>query len=228
MKTVDEARDLAKALSSTSKLVGLNTRLAITDMDQPLGRTVGNALEVEEAAMVLTGNEPSRFCELCLRLAALTLVAAEATWDLDSGYDRAREALVSGAALLKAQSWFEAQGADPTILVRPDLLTLAPVRRRVHARAAGWISEVHAETVGQVAVELGAGRMRKEDPIDPGVGIEVHVEIGSEVVEGKPVFTIHARDEAAAERAERELSAAVRISADKIEFRDPVIEIVEV
>jgi pyrimidine-nucleoside phosphorylase len=225
MKSVEAARELAGALGETARLAGLKARLAITDMSQPLGRTVGNALEVMEAAAVLTGNEPSRFCELCLRLAALTLVAAEVTWDLESGYDRARGALVDGSALLKAESWFEAQGADPTVLVRPDLLPQAAYRHRIEAPNEGFVSEINAEAVGHAAVLIGAGRVTKEDLIDPSAGIEVHVEVGSQIQKGQPVFTIHARDESSALAVSDSLTHAIRVSETRVDFIDPVIEI---
>lgn len=225
MKSIDDARVLAAALSETGKLAGLNLRLAITDMSQPLGRTVGNALEVEEAVSVLTGNEPSRFAELCMRLAALTLVAAGVTWDLESGYVRAHEALASGAALRKAEAWFEAQGADPAVLVRPDLLPQAPTQRRLAADKSGWVAEVRADTVGQAVVDLGGGRKRKEDAINPSVGIEVHVEVGREVKEGDALLTIHAAGDADAESALGSLSRAIRISEAPVAFVDPIIEI---
>jgi len=226
MKTLDAARELANALAATAKLAGLNARLAITDMSQPLGRTVGNALEVGEAGMVLTGNEPSRFCELCVDLAALTLVAAGETWDMDTGREKARRAFASGQALQKAEAWFEAQGGDPAVLVRPDKLPRAPVQKQVFAGRAGWIEEIHADIVGQVVVELGGGRTKKEDRIDPSVGVEVHREVGLPVASDQPVFTIHARDEASCGAAVERLTKSVSISLEPVSTIGPVIEIV--
>lgn len=225
MKTVPEARALAQALSSTAQLAGLKTRLAITDMSQPLGRTVGNALEIEEAAAVLTGNEPSRFASLCVELAALTLVAAEATWDMESGRLKAQEALSNGFALKKAEQWFEAQGADPSVLVRPDKLPQAVLRRRMEIPEDGWVSVVHAETVGHVVVALGGGRQKKDDVIDATVGVEIHVEVGRKVSKGEPAMTVHAKSETDAQFAIDALGGALRISADPIAPIDPVIEI---
>ncbi|HTQ09196.1 MAG TPA: thymidine phosphorylase [Fimbriimonadaceae bacterium] len=224
MKTLDAARELAAALAATAKLAGLNARLAISDMDQPLGRTVGNALEVGEAGMVLTGNEPSRFCELCVDLAGLTLAAAGETWDLDTGRRKAREALASGRALQKAEAWFEAQGGDPAVLVRPDKLPRAPVQRYVLCGTEGWMGSIDAETVGQIVVDLGGGRTRKEDTIDPAVGVEVHREIGMRVTADGPAFTVHARDESDAEAAAERLSRCFRISGDPVDLVPPLIE----
>ncbi len=225
MKSLPEAKRLATALSETAALAGLKTRIAITDMTQPLGRTVGNALEVQEAAAVLTGNEPSRFADLCVELAALTLTAAEVVWDMDFGRTKAAEALAGGLALRKAEEWFEAQGADPTVLVRPDKLPKAPVRERIEAEEDGWISSVEAEAIGQAVVALGGGREKKDDVIDPAVGVEVHVEVGDQVTKGKPILTVHARDEAACALAVESLKAGVKLSSDKISRIAPVIEL---
>ncbi|MFI5385422.1 MAG: thymidine phosphorylase [Fimbriimonadales bacterium] len=226
MKTVPDARKLATALSETANLAGLRTRLAITDMSQPLGRTVGNALEVEEAGWVLTGNEPSRFTDLCVELAALTLVAVGVSADMDSARKKASDTLGGGLALRKAEQWFEAQGADPTVLVRPDKLPRAPVRKRVEAHADSWVAGINAETVGRVVLALGGGREKKDDVIDPTVGVEVHAEVGRKVVKGEPVFTVHARDEASAGAAAESLRGCVRGSDSPVEPVWPVIEII--
>jgi pyrimidine-nucleoside phosphorylase len=225
MKSVEEARKLATALSETAKLAGLNTRMAITDMSQPLGRAVGNSLEVMEAASVLTGNEVSRFAELCVDLAALTLVAAGATWDLGSGRTRAEEALANGVALKKAEQWFEAQGADPSHLVRPDKFSRSPVWNRVEADRDGWVSQIHAETVGHVVIALGGGRMKKEDSIDPTVGVELHAEVGEQISKGQPIFTVHARNEDACAMAIESMRKAFGISGEAVPRVDPIIEI---
>jgi pyrimidine-nucleoside phosphorylase len=225
MKTLDEAKALASALSETSRLAGLKTRLAITDMSQPLGRTVGNALEVMEAGAVLTGNEPSRFAELCIDLAALTLVAAGVTWDMETGHEKARNALFNGFALRKAEQWFEAQGGDPSVLVRPDKLPQAPVRKRIEAAQDGWVGEVRAQTVGEVVVALGGGRAKKDDVIYPSVGVEVHVEVGEKVVSGQPLFTVHAKNDQDWEAAREKLAGCLRISDKSVDLIAPVIEI---
>lgn len=224
MKTLDEARALAGALRQIGTLAGLNIRTAITDMSQPLGRTVGNALEVEEACSVLTGNEPSRFADLCVELAALTLVAAAATWDMESGRTRAAEALANGMALQKAEKWFEAQGADPSSLVRPDRLPSAPIRRRIECDRDGWVASIDAETVGEVVVALGGGREKKDDVIDPSVGVELHVEVGMKVAKGEPLTTVHARDEGSADAATARLRTAVKISESEVDRIYPILE----
>ncbi len=225
MKSLDEARKLAESLRATATIAGLNTRLAITDMSQPLGRTVGNALEVEEAGAVLTGNEPSRFCDLCLDLAALTLTAAGLAPDLLEGRKVASRALMAGHAFQKAQEWFEAQGADPAVLVRPDKLPRGLVSRRIEAERDGWIKEIHAQTVGEVVVALGGGREKKDDEIDPTVGVEVHTEVGLSVAKGQPVFTVHAHDETSSEAAASRLLASLSISDERVPPINPVIEI---
>lgn len=224
MKTLEAARDLAHELQETARLAGLKTRIAITDMSQPLGRTVGAALEVEEAAAVLRGHETSRFAELCIDLSALALVAANATEDLDSGRERATRVLASGAALAKAEAWFAAQGADPGVLVQPDSLPQAPVRYPIQAPSGGWIAAIDAATVGEIVIDLGGGRHTKDDVIDPAVGVEVHTEVGKPVEAGEPMLTLHARDREIAEACAVRLAAAVQISPSPIPKINPLVE----
>lgn len=225
MKTLETARDLAHALQETAHLAGLKTRIAITDMSQPLGRTVGAALEVEEAAAVLRGHESSRFTDLCVELCALALVAAGATWDMDSGRERATQALIGGAALAKAQAWFAAQGADPAVLIQPDSLPQAEVRHPIHAPADGWIAGIDAATVGEIVIDLGGGRHAKEDEIDPAVGVEIHTEVGKPVRAGETISTIHARERQIAEICAAKLAASIQIAPIPIAKIDPIIEI---
>jgi pyrimidine-nucleoside phosphorylase len=214
-----EARRLALALAETAKLAGLRLRIAITDMNQPLGRCVGNSLEVAEAAEVLR-NEVSaqgptaRFRELCVHLAAMTLAACGAASDTLEGRMRAERALVSGEALGKAQSWFEAQGADPGVLQTGLGLGAAPFCLTVpNEGAAGYVAGVDAATVGRVVLGLGGGRANKEDEIDPTVGVEVHVTVGAFVEAGEPLFSVHARTREEAEAAARDLRRGLTVSA---------------
>lgn len=218
MPSLEAARELAEMLAATARRCGLRTRIAVTDMDQPLGAAVGNALEVAEALSVLDGGTPSgstkRFRELCLTFAAEALAITQMTGSRDEGLRRAEEALASGAARAKAGQWIEAQGGPKDV---PGVLPTAPVRRDVSATSSGWLERVDARTVGEVSLELGGGRKRKEDEIDPSVGIWLHVQVGVRVEQGDRLATVHAASEADAEAACRRIGEAFRVSPEPIE-----------
>jgi pyrimidine-nucleoside phosphorylase len=210
MKDVGAAAELAHTCVRLGQAAGRRTAALVTDMDQPLGDLVGNAVEVQEAVEVLRGERRGRLLDLCLiltgHLAALAGVAA----DPDDGLRRAGKALDAGAGLAKLREMVAAQGGDPRVLDDLSLLPQAPVRRDLTAPAAGWLAEVDAEAVGQAAAGLGAGRRRKEDRIDPAVAVELTVKLGDRVEAGDRIGRVLARDPAAAEAAAAELAAALR------------------
>lgn len=224
MRTLADARELGSALMDAAGRCGLQLKIEITDMSEPLGAAVGNALEVAEALSVLNPSselsEPSRrFRRLCLELAAATLEAA----GLSSGEGRAAAALETGAALRKASEWFVAQGgADP--LSGAFALPVAPVIREVRASQAGYVAEIQCDAVGQAVVDLGGGRARKEDEIDPSVGIVLDACVGSRVAQGGRLFTVHAATPEAAAAAADSVLGAFRYSDGPVEFTEPVIE----
>ena len=182
MKSLDAAKELAHWLEEVGTLAGLSTRAVITDMDQPLGRTAGNAIEVREAVDVLSG-EPGPVRDLCVFLAEHTLRTA--------GLDPAlvQKALDSGRALAKFHEWLLAQGAAPDALER---LPQAALRVEVVSARAGWVSSVDAGAVGSAVIALGGGRSQPGGPIDPAVGIETWRRVGDPVSVGEKVFTVHA------------------------------------
>ncbi len=188
MKSFEEANILRKSLASVGAQAGLRVEALVTDMDQPLGRTIGNALEVKEAIRVLNGQDSGRFTELILALAEAALTACDQSPQL------ARENLESGRALGKAQEWFAAQGGDASVFEGESWQTASHQTSVIHKGDAGWIESLDAEAFGRFAMELGAGRRTKADAIDPTVGIELHVEIGTKVEPGQSIFTIHHRE----------------------------------
>jgi pyrimidine-nucleoside phosphorylase len=222
METEAEARELAAALARTARACGLHCRLALTDMSQPLG-AVGNAVEVDEARAVLRGEErgpaTERLVDLCIEMAGLALEAAEVAPDRDTGRTLARRSLESGAALGKAGDWFDAQGGS----LSADLPS-APVKRIVAAQADGWVAGIEARGVGVAVVAMGGGRRRKDDPIDPAVGVEFHVCVGSKVRHGDPLFTLHAASSMQAETAEARIYGAFEFSHERVEPRPVVLE----
>ncbi len=230
MKTREEARRLADALFSTAKLCGLRIRIAISDMSQPLGSSIGNALEVEEALAILNpSTQPSltvpslRFRRLCVELASITLEAAGLASDLVAATSAVEAALTSGSAFDKAAQWFEAQGGpDP----RTEAFSLpqAAVRRGINSDKDGFVSRIQCDAVGQAVLELGGGRQTKNDAIDPGVGVKLSVCVGSYVQKGDPLFTVYASSESALSKAAQAVNQAIQLDDAAVPGLDPVLE----
>jgi thymidine phosphorylase len=225
MPDLPSAQTLAAALKRTAELCGLNIRIAITDMDQPLGSCVGNALEVREAIAVLQG-QPSRFANLCIRLAGLALSAAGLAQTREEGEVQASDAIATGKAANKAREWFAAQGATVDVFAHPDSLPTASTQFDVlGSEAPGWISGIDAQAVGHAVVHLGGGRLKKSDDVEPSVGIQLHVEVGSYIEPGQPLMTIFARSHQDAAKAQAALKDAFMVSKTKVEHRDPIIAV---
>lgn len=212
MKDVPTAAELARTCVRLGQAAGRRTAALVTDMDQPLGDLVGNAVEVQEAVELLRGERRGRMLDLCLILTGHLAALAGVAPSPDEGRQLAAKALGGGAGLEKLRDLVAAQGGDPRVVDDLSLLPQAPVRRDLTAPASGWLAEVDAEAVGRAAAGLGAGRRRKEDRIDPAVAIELAVKLGDRVDAGDPIGGIAARDQAAAEAAAREVSAALRFA----------------
>jgi len=212
MKDPGPAAELARTCVELGRAAGRRTAALVTDMDQPLGELVGNAVEVREAVEALRGERPGRFLDLCLALTGHLAALAGIAPDPDEGRRAAQRALETGAGLEKLRQFVEAQGGDPRVADDLSLLPQAPVHLDVTAEEAGCLAAVDAEAVGRAAASLGAGRQRMEDPVDPAVAIELSVKLGDEVGPGDRIGQVLARDEAAARAAARDLSAALRWS----------------
>ena len=212
----DEARAAAELMASLAEPWGRRVRWTVSSMAQPLGRCVGNALEVREAGEVLRGGGAPDLRELAVRLAA-DLAEACGVAPEGEGAGRAAEALTSGAALEAAERWVEAQDGDPDVWTDPGALPTAPVRDEVLAEGAGWVGAIDARAVGEAARWLGAGRLHPDQSVDPVAGIELLAKVGAEVAGGQPLAVVHARDEWAAERAREMVAGAVRIAAGPVE-----------
>lgn len=225
MPDLAAARSLAEMLVEVGALLGLSVRCAITDMDQPLGRTVGNALEVVEAIQTLLGAK-GRFRDLCLQLAGLALHACGAATNREAGVERADMAMVDGAAAGRCQAWFAAQGARGDLAAIAADLPRAPVVREVLAPCAGWVARLDARKVGEVVLSLGGGRRRKDDPIDPAVGVECLVAVADAVADGQPVMRVHASTGSQADEAEGALAAAITLSPDPVPPNPLIIEVI--
>lgn len=219
MKTLPEARQLADALIETAEACGLKLGVEITDMSQPLGRAVGNALEIEEAISVLKGTEAGRFRELCIGLCALAIQECGRATSHNEALLASGDLLDSGKALLKAKEWFSSQGADPAVFDNPfEVLPRAPVIHcEIYAGPDAWVRSWDAATVGHASVELGAGRIRKEDTIDPSVGILSFIHVGSKIVNGDRLFEVHAKSQESALPVTRQLLNAIELSESPVE-----------
>jgi pyrimidine-nucleoside phosphorylase len=208
MQTLPEARELAEAMISIGQLAGQKTVALLSDMNQPLGNAVGNALEVVEAIETLRGGGPEDFREHCLHVSAHMLVLGKKASDLKEGRQLAEWALIEDRAMEKFRTLVKAQGGDPTYVDDPDKLSRAKFVQVVESPQSGYLSQVHAKIIGESAVELGAGRAKKDDPIDHAVGFVVHHKVGDKVEKGQPLFTIHANDEKLLENARKSVLAA--------------------
>lgn len=210
MKTVDEARSLADACRTLAAGAGRRVGVAVTDMSQPLGDAVGNALEIREAVALLRGEAAGRLRELAVWFAARALEALDGV-AFEEARTRAAAALDEGAALERFRAMIEAQGGDPGVIDDPSLLPRAPAIVPLLADRSGRLAAVQAEAVGLASGALGAGRMRKGDPVDPAVGIVLRPKIGDPVAAGEPIGEVHARTQDEAAEGGRRVLAALDI-----------------
>jgi pyrimidine-nucleoside phosphorylase len=205
-----EALAAAELMAALAEPWGRRVRWTVSSNAQPLGRCVGNALEVVEAGEVLRGGGAPDLRELAVRLAG-GLAEAAGVVPEGEGEGRAADALRSGAALRAAERWVEAQDGDPGVWTDPGAMPLAPVREEVLAAEGGRVGEIDARGVGEAARWLGAGRLHPDQSVDPVAGVELIAKVGAEVDAGQPIAVLHARDEWAAERGGEMVAACVRI-----------------
>ncbi len=217
MQTLEDARRLATLMVSIGELSGRNVAALLSDMNQPLGVEVGNALEMKEAILTLRGEGPEDFVQHCLEVASEMLLLGKRAETKLQARLMAEDAIASGSGLEYLRKLVEAQGGDVSYVDHPEKLPEAPFKMTVEALQSGNIAEVNARTVGETAVILGAGREQKGDPIDPAVGISVLVKVGQVVKAGQPVFIIHARNKDEAEEAKKTLQQSVKIVEEPVE-----------
>ena len=222
MKTPADSRKLAESLVAIGVASGLRTEALITTMDAPLGRMVGNSLEVIESIETLKGNGPEDLERLSVVLAARMLMAAGLEPDEARAEARVRDALASGAGVEKLRAIIEFQGGNPAVVDDYERLPAAPDRHDVTAQRSGYVSVLQAELIGRAAVALGAGRARLGDVIDPGVGIEVMARVGAPVRGGETVLRVHHRGGRGLGDAAPMLAEAVQID-DAPPLMGPVV-----
>jgi pyrimidine-nucleoside phosphorylase len=222
MKTIDEARTLASAMIEIGSRAGREVVCLLTDMSQPLGRAVGNALEIREAVETIRGDGPEDFTELVLDASARLLAFSDLGIDLAEGRRRAEAAVADGSAYAVYERWIAAQGGDPAL----SSLETAPVRLAVPAPRDGVVTSVGALAVGHAAVELGAGRRTKADPIDHAVGVVCFAKRGDTVIAGDDLAEIHARDQDTAARAAAAVLAAYEVGDAAPAVTDVLLDVV--
>lgn len=226
MQTREDARTLARALVAIGAQAGRQTRAVLSAMHQPLGRAVGNALEVREAIETLRGEGPADLWALTLELGAHLLEMAGLAPSLAEGEAMLVRLRDSGAGAAKLAELIEAQGGEPRVVDAPHVLPAAPVVRAFTADAGGWVAEADARGIGDAALELGAGRRTKADVVDPAVGVCVQARIGDRVEAGQPLAQVHARSDGDAQAAFARLRAAFRLSPEPVDAAEEAFEIV--
>jgi pyrimidine-nucleoside phosphorylase len=213
MKKEEDAVFLAELMVETGERMGKQMVALITDMNQPLGLTVGNALEVQECIEVLHGGGPEDLRELCFELAAWMFYIGGASATVADGKRLAQEILASGKAFDRFRQMVELQGGDTSVIDDPARLPSADHRVEVPSPGAGYVAAIACEQVGTACVVLGGGRERKEDSVDPSVGIVIHKKIGDRVSVGESLCTIHCHSDAQAAHAKTLLEESYQIAA---------------
>ena len=196
MENLDEARALSKLMIDIGNLAGRQVVTLLSDMNQPLGEAVGNALEVVEAVETLHGGGPVDFREHCLHVSAQMLVMGRRAPNPEAGRQIAQVAISSGAAFEKFRVLVGAQSGDVSYVDDPQKFPKAKFIEIVKADRSGYLAQVHARLIGEAAVALGAGRARKGDSVDHAVGFLIHQKVGDYIEQNQPLFTIHANEDA--------------------------------
>ncbi len=201
MKTEEQARELARGLTRVGRLAGRKVCAVITDMDEPLGYAVGNAIEVKEAISVLRGETKGELLELCLALGSCILTESGIAESDSQAREMLQETIAMGSALKKLAELVEGQYGDPAAVYDTSLLPAAPVTIEVESEQAGYVRHIEAEQVGLVSMHLGGGRATKESTIDLSVGLELHKKVADHVEAGESLATIYAPNEQKAAEA---------------------------
>jgi pyrimidine-nucleoside phosphorylase len=217
IRDYDAALELARTMVEIGNRSGRRFKAILSNMDQPLGRTIGNSLEAWEAVQTLKGDGPADLTELCLTLGGLMLWLGGRAATPETGRSTLRELLENGEALAKLRQFIHAQGGNPEVVDDPALLPKAPVLLPVFTATGGWVAAISCRRLGVTAMKLGAGRKELGDQIDPAVGIELDAKVGDFLQPDALIATVHAPDRAAAEQALSEVLACFQFSAQPVQ-----------
>jgi pyrimidine-nucleoside phosphorylase len=223
MKKIEDAENLAGLLVETGKRMGKKVVALLTDMNQPLGRKAGNAMEVSESIEVLAGGGPADLRQLCLELAAWMFYLGERVKSLDEGRKLSSDLIASGQAREKFREIVALQGGDVGVVDDPHRLAHARQTIVVVSGADGYVAAIQCEQLGVASVVLGGGREKKEDKIDAAVGLEFHKRIGDSVKRGEPLCTLHYNSEARLAEARKLAETAYLIEPEKPKSLPPLI-----
>jgi len=212
MKKEEDGAFLAKLMVETGERMGKKVVALITDMNQPLGRMVGNSLEVAECIAILRGEGPDDLRDLCLELAAWMFHLGGSAANLNEAKSKAETLLKSGRAMETFRKMVELQGGDTSVIDDPQRLPQAKYSLDVTSPRAGYVTAIQCESIGTACVILGGGREKKEDSVDPAVGITLHKKVGDHIVAGEPLCSILYNSEALAIRAKDLIEESYRIS----------------
>ncbi len=227
MKQEADARALAEEMVKIGKNAGRTTIAVISDMDQPLGYAVGNALEVKEAIDTLKGRGPEDFVELCLTLGSWMLIAGGKADTVEAARAQLCQVIEDGSALKKLAEFVKAQGGDESLVYHPEGLPGASIQKEIYAMEEGYISRIVCDEVGICSLILGGGRETKESEIDLSVGLILKKKVGDFVKKGEVLAVIHANDERRAAEAERRYQAACSIISDVPEKRTLIRAVIQ-
>ncbi|MCY6483424.1 pyrimidine-nucleoside phosphorylase [Clostridium aestuarii] len=226
MKTYEDAKELGSAMVNIGKNIGRNTVAVISDMDQPLGLAIGNALEVKEAINTLTGKGPKDLLELCLTLGSNMVVFAKKANTVDEARKMLLKTIEDGSAIAKFKEFIEAQGGDISQLEDTDKLPKAKYIVPVKSDREGYVTKINAQNIGLVAMELGAGRATKESIIDLAVGIILNKKRGEKVAKGDIIAYIHSNNESNIEKATKGILQNYKIEKEYTENIPLVYDVV--
>jgi pyrimidine-nucleoside phosphorylase len=226
MKTLDDSFALAQEMVDIGTNVGRNTIAIVSDMDEPLGFAVGNALEVKEAIDTLKGKGPKDLYELCMTLGSYMLILAKKADNVETAREILEDTIRTGAALNKFKEFVAAQGGDPEVIDNPELLPKAEHIIEFKAEESGYVNKIVAIEVGLAALVLGAGRETKESQIDLAVGVVLNKKVGDYVEKGEPLAYIHVNDISKLKDCEERLKRAFQITKEKPEHRPLIFGVV--
>ncbi|HLK22973.1 MAG TPA: thymidine phosphorylase [Bryobacteraceae bacterium] len=226
MKRQVDARRLAQMMVGIGRRMDKRVQALITDMNQPLGYAVGNALEVMEVSQTLQNAGPTDLTRISLELAARMIFLAKITATLDEARELAQQKLLDGSGYKKFKDVIQAQGGNPQVLDRFELLPNATGVREISSPRAGYISAIDAEGIGKASSLIGAGRNTKEDTIDPAVGVILEVKVGQKIEGGAVLCRLYYTGEEQVEEASQQIEDAFRISASAPEERELILEVV--
>ncbi|RFB17050.1 pyrimidine-nucleoside phosphorylase [Bacillus sp. HNG] len=215
MKDLDDAKELAKTMVDIGNNVGRNTMAIISDMSQPLGFAIGNALEVKEAIDTLRGEGPADLQELCLVLGSQMVVLGKKANSIEEARSLLEESIKNGKALETFKTFLSSQGGDASVVDSPEMLPKAKYQFEFEAESDGYVSGIIADSIGTAAMLLGAGRATKESSIDLAVGLVLRKKIGDKVLKGDSLVTIHSNFEDIAE-IKKKLSESISISSNPV------------